>query len=180
MHVFDRYDDINVAVESNLRKQAEVMHGIDANMQAFGDILQQNASSQQVHHLLLPSKLPRPHVADVKCQHASLWRHSAAKRLFPTGTPSASATDGCQHICTNPAEAKALPHEGPLALVKHNKNALSARFLCQMPTCKPLETFCSRTLWRHSAAERLFPAGTPSHPAIKIDLVLMFLMPQSL
>lgn len=43
-----RYDDINVAVESNLRKQAEVMHGIDANMQAFGDILQQNASSQQV------------------------------------------------------------------------------------------------------------------------------------
>ncbi len=43
-----RYDDVNVAVESNLRKQAEVMHGIDANMQAFGDILQQNASSQQV------------------------------------------------------------------------------------------------------------------------------------
>lgn len=42
-----RYDDINVAVESNLRKQAEVMHGIDANMQAFGDILQQNASSSQ-------------------------------------------------------------------------------------------------------------------------------------
>ena len=37
-----------MAVESNLRKQAEVMHGIDANMQAFGDILQQNASSQQV------------------------------------------------------------------------------------------------------------------------------------
>ncbi len=24
---------------------------------------------------------------------------------------------GCQHIPTNPAEAKALPHEGPLALV---------------------------------------------------------------
>ena len=44
----NRYDEINVAVEANLRKQAEVMHGIDANMQAFGDILQQNASSQQV------------------------------------------------------------------------------------------------------------------------------------
>lgn len=43
-----RYDEINVAVEANLRKQAEVMHGIDANMQAFGDILQQNASSHQV------------------------------------------------------------------------------------------------------------------------------------
>ena len=43
-----RYDDINVAVEGNLRKQAEVMHGIDANMQAFGDMLQQNASSHQV------------------------------------------------------------------------------------------------------------------------------------
>ncbi|KAL3151227.1 hypothetical protein ABBQ38_013068 [Trebouxia sp. C0009 RCD-2024] len=42
-----RYDEINVAVEANLRKQAEVMHGIDANMQAFGDILQQNASSSQ-------------------------------------------------------------------------------------------------------------------------------------
>ena len=53
MYVTYRYDGINVAVESNLRKQAEVMHGIDANMQAFGDILQQNASSQQVHHLLL-------------------------------------------------------------------------------------------------------------------------------
>ena len=53
MHVTYRYDDINVAVESNLRNQAEVMHGIDANMQAFGDILQQNASSsQQVHHLI--------------------------------------------------------------------------------------------------------------------------------
>ncbi len=48
MHGTYRYDDINVAVESNLRKQAEVMHGIDANMQAFGDMLQQNASSQQV------------------------------------------------------------------------------------------------------------------------------------
>ena len=49
VHDAYRYDDINVAVESNLRKQAEVMHGIDANMQAFGDILQQNASSQQVN-----------------------------------------------------------------------------------------------------------------------------------
>ena len=44
-----RYDEVNQAVESNLRKQAEVLHGIDANMHAFGDILQQGASSQQVH-----------------------------------------------------------------------------------------------------------------------------------
>ena len=50
VYVCDRNDDMSVAVESNLRKQAEVMHGIDANMQAFGDILQQNASSQQVSH----------------------------------------------------------------------------------------------------------------------------------
>ena len=35
-------------MESNLRKQAEVLHGIDANMHAFGDILQQGASTQQV------------------------------------------------------------------------------------------------------------------------------------
>lgn len=44
-----------MAVEANLRKQAEVMHGIDANMQAFGDILQQNASSQQVRYHRYPS-----------------------------------------------------------------------------------------------------------------------------
>jgi len=38
---------VNIAVETNLRKQAEVLHGIDANMHAFGDILQQSASTQQ-------------------------------------------------------------------------------------------------------------------------------------
>ena len=44
-----RYDDVNTAVDTNLRKQAEVLHGIDANMHAFGDILQQSASTQQVN-----------------------------------------------------------------------------------------------------------------------------------
>lgn len=44
-----RYDDVNTAVETNLRKQAEVLHGIDANMHAFGDILQQSTSTQQVN-----------------------------------------------------------------------------------------------------------------------------------
>ena len=47
-----------------LRKQEEVMHGIDANMQAFRDILQQNASSQKVTQLTLNTYCTMPAVDD--------------------------------------------------------------------------------------------------------------------
>ena len=43
-----RYSEVQKAVESNLRKQAQVLRGIDANMRSFGDLLQQSSQATEV------------------------------------------------------------------------------------------------------------------------------------
>ena len=43
-----RYSEVQKAVENNLRKQAQVLRGIDANMRSFGDLLQQSSQATEV------------------------------------------------------------------------------------------------------------------------------------
>ena len=47
-HLACRYSEVQKAVENNLRKQAQVLRGIDANMRSFGDLLQQSSQATDV------------------------------------------------------------------------------------------------------------------------------------
>eukprot|EP00891_Asterochloris_glomerata_P009398 jgi/Astpho2/9398/Aster-01663 len=90
-----RYSEVQKAVESNLRKQAQVLRGIDANMRSFGDLLQQSsqateAAARQFDSLLREYNDVRNSLAEGQNFYAELQEevqklHQQRRALSPFG-----------------------------------------------------------------------------------------------